>query len=78
MSFSRSNTVQIAHVFVIAKFPLHIADNVLIFLLKNIRINAVERLPSLVILLILGHLVNKKQRKHLNPLGKKLPLPCYM
>ena len=54
------NRVQIADIVLVADLPLHGAENVVVLFLEHIRVDAVERMPSLIILLVLRNLVNEK------------------
>lgn len=78
MGIMGGNFIQIPHIVVIAKFKLHRAEDIVVFFLKHIGINAVERTPRLIILLILRDLVDKEQGQHLDPLVEKLPFPLNM
>ena len=61
MGIMGRNRVQIPYVVLVSDFPLHGAENVVVFFLEHIRIDAVERMSSLVVLLVLRHLVDEKQ-----------------
>lgn len=78
MGIMGGNFTQIPHIVVIAKFKLHRAEDIVVFFLKHIGINTVERTPRLIILLILRDLVDKEQGQHLDPLVEKLPFPLNM
>ena len=54
------NRVQIADVVLIADLPLHGAENVVVLFLEQIRIDAIERMPSLIILLVLCNFVDEE------------------
>ena len=55
------NCVQIPYVVLVPNFPLHGAENVVVLFLEHICIDAVERMPSLVVLLVLRNLVDEEQ-----------------
>ena len=69
------NCVQIPNVVLVADLPLRGAENVIILFLEHIRIDAVERMPSLIILLVLRNLVDKEQGQDFDALMEKLPFP---
>ena len=60
MGIMGGNFIQIPHIVVIAKFKLHRSEDIVVFFLKHIGINAVERTSRLIILLILRDLVDKE------------------
>lgn len=68
------NCVQIPDVVLVSDFPLHGAENVVVLFLKHIGIDAVKRMPSLVVLLVLCNLVDEEQRQNLDALMEKLTL----
>ena len=61
MGVMGGNCVQIPYVVLVADLPLHGAENVVVLFLKHICIDAVERMPSLVVLLVLRNLVDEEQ-----------------
>ena len=61
MGVMGGNCVQIPYVVLVSDFLLHGAENVVVFFLEHIRIDAVERMPSLVVLLVLRNLVDEEQ-----------------
>ena len=75
MGIMGRNRVQIPYVVFISNFPLHGAENVVVLFLEHIRINAVERMSSLVVLLVLCNFVDEEQRQDLDALMEKLTLP---
>ena len=75
MGVMGGNCVQIPYVVFVSDFPLHGAENVVVFFLEHIRIDAVERMSSLVVLLVLCNLVDEEQRQNLDALMEKLTLP---
>ena len=72
------NCVQIADVVLIADLPLHGAENVVVLFLEHIRIDAVERMPNLIILLVLRNLVDEEQGQDFDTLMEKLSFPLKM
>ena len=74
MGVMGGNCVQILYVVLVSDFPLHGAENVVVFFLEHIRIDAVERMSSLVVLLVLCNLVDEEQRQNLDALMEKLTL----
>ena len=69
------NRAKIPYVVLVSDFPLHGAENVVVFFLEHIGINAVECLSRFIILLVLRHLVDEEQRQNLDALMEKLTLP---
>ena len=69
------NRVQVADVVLVPNFPLHGAENVVVLFLEHIRINAVERMSSLVVLLVLRNLVDEEQGQDFDALMEKLTFP---
>ena len=78
MGVMGGNCVQIPYVVLVSDFPLHGAENIVVFFLKHIGVDAIEGLARLVILLVLGHLVNEEQRQDFDSLMEKLALPFQM
>ena len=72
------NSIQIFHVFLIAELPLHMTDDILVFLFEHIGIDAIIRIAPFVVLLILGNLVDEKQAQYLDALMKQLAFPLNM
>ena len=66
------NCVQITNVVLVSDFPLHGAENVVVLFLEHIRIDAVERMPNLIILLVLRNLVDEEQGQDFDALMEKL------
>ena len=69
------NRVQVADVVLVSDFPLHGAENVVVFFLEHIRIDAVERMSCLIVPLVLFNLVDEEQRQNFDALMEKLTLP---
>ena len=75
MGVMGGNCVQIPYVVLISDFPLHGTEDVVVLFLKHIGIDAVKRMPSLVVLLVLCNLVDEEQGQNLDALMEKLTLP---
>ena len=75
MGVMGGNCVQIADIVLIADLPLHGAENVVVLFLEHIRIDAVERMPNLIILLVLRNFVDEEQGQDFDALMEKLTLP---
>ena len=69
------NCVQITNVVLVSDFPLHGAENVVVLFLEHICIDAVERMSSLVVLLVLRNFVDEEQGQDFDALMEKLTLP---
>ena len=54
------NRIQIPYVVLVSDFPLHGAENIVVLFFKHIRIDAIERMPSLIILLVLCNFVDEE------------------
>ena len=52
--------VQIPDVVLVADLPLHGVENVVVLFLEHIGVDAVERMPSLIILLVLCNFVDEE------------------
>ena len=72
------NCFQVADVIILAQRKLHLADNILVLLLKHLCINAVIGLACGIVALVLVHLVNKEQAQHFNALVEQLAFPLKM
>ena len=75
MGVMGGNRVQITNVIIVTGSQLHRAYDVVVFFLKHIRIDAVERMSGLVVLLVLCNLVDEEQRQNFDALMEKLTLP---
>ena len=69
------NRIQIPDVVLVADLPLHGVENVVVLFLEHIGVDAVERMPNLIILLVLRNLVDKEQGQDFDALMEKLPFP---
>ena len=68
MGRGRANHIQILDVVIIAHVALHRANNIRILFFEHIRIDAVVRLSSFVILFVLYNFVNEEQGQYLDTL----------
>ena len=66
--------IEVLPVSFIATLPLEAADDLPVFLLKDIGVLAVES-PLALVPLVLCNLVDEEQGQHFDPFVKKLPLP---
>ena len=75
MGIMGRDRVQIPDVVLVADLPLHGVENVVVLFLEHIGVDAVERMPNLIILLVLRNLVDKEQGQDFDALMEKLPFP---
>ena len=72
------NCLQVADVIILAQRKLHLADNILVLLLKHLCINTVVRLACGIVALVLVHFIYKEQAQHFNALVEQLTFPLKM
>ena len=60
MGIVRRDCFQVADVVILAQRKLHLADNILVLLLKHLCINAVIGLACSIVALVLVHFINKE------------------
>ena len=78
MGLMGGDGVEVSDIILIVKLPLHIGDNILVFLFKHIGIDAVIGGARLVVQFVLRNLVDEEQAQYLNTLMKELPFPFNM
>ena len=66
--------LKVFQIFPIIYFNLHIAYDILIFLLEHIRKDAIKWRSCFIILLVVIHFINEEQREYLYPPMEKLTL----
>ena len=75
MGIMGGNNLQITNVIIVTGSQLHRAYDVVVLFLKHIGVDAVERMPVLVILFVFFNPVDEEQRQNFDALMEKLTLP---